>query len=53
MYGVTNTLLWLGMLFIALNLRHWKRFTALCVALPLALLAGEAGLTGYWAANMP
>ena len=53
MYGVTNTLLWLGMLFIALNLRHWKRFTALCVALPLVLLAGEAGLTGYWAANMP
>ncbi len=53
MYGVTNTLLWLGMLFIALNLRHWKRFTALCVALPLVLLAGETGLTGYWAANMP
>lgn len=48
-YGVTNTLLWAGMIFIAGALRRWKGFRVLCIALPLTLTLGEAALTWHWA----
>ena len=45
-YGLINTAMWAGMVFICLSLRHWKRFGALCVLLPCLLAAGE----GVWIA---
>lgn len=47
-YGVTNTLLWAGMIFIAGALRRWKGFRVLCMALPLTLTLGKAALIWRW-----
>lgn len=46
-YGLINTALWAGILFICLSLRQWKRFGALCILLPCLLAAGE----GLWIAR--
>ena len=52
-YGLINTALWAGILFICLSLRQWKRFGALCVVLPCLLAVGEGGWIAYRAAQAP
>lgn len=52
-YGLINTALWAGILFIYLSLRQWKRFGALCVVLPCLLAVGEGGWIAYRAAQAP
>lgn len=52
-YGLINTALWAGILFICLSLRQWKRFGALCVVLPCLLAVGEGGWITYRAAQAP
>lgn len=52
-YGLINTALWAGILFICLSLRQWKRFGALCVVLPFLLAVGEGGWIAYRAAQAP
>lgn len=52
-YGLINTALWAGILFICLSLRQWKRFGALCVVLPCLLAVGEGGWIVYRAAQAP
>ena len=52
-YGLINTALWAGILFICLSLRQWKRFGALCVVLPCLLAVGEGGWIAYRAAKAP
>ena len=52
-YGLINTALWAGLLFICLSLRRWKRFGALCVVLPCLLAVGEGGWIAYRAAQAP
>jgi hypothetical protein len=52
-YGLINTALWAGILFICLSLRQWKRFGVLCVVLPCLLAVGEGGWIAYRAAQAP
>lgn len=52
-YGLINTALWAGILFICLSLRQWKLFGALCVVLPCLLAVGEGGWIAYRAAQAP
>lgn len=52
-YGLINTALWAGILFICLSLRQWKRFGALCVVLLCLLAVGEGGWIAYRAAQAP
>ncbi len=52
-YGLINTALWAGILFISLSLRQWKRFGALCVLLPCLLAAGEGGWIATRAVDAP
>ena len=52
-YGLINTALWAGILFICLSLRQWKRCGALCVVLPCLLAVGEGGWIAYRAAQAP
>lgn len=52
-YGLINTALWAGILFICLSLRQWKRFGALCVVLPCLLAVGEGGWIAYRAVQAP
>lgn len=52
-YGLINTALWAGILFICLSLRQWKRFGALCVVLPCLLAVGEGGWIAYRTAQAP
>lgn len=52
-YGLINTALWAGILFICLSLRQWKRFGTLCVLLPCLLAAGEGGWIALQSADAP